>query len=128
MNAHTPILKPYGMPKGMDPREWRQSVEKRLNDLLDRAMSLITALDLMEADVDLEDGADGEPWLGWGGRGLPTVSWPNDGRGSMDDDRELEDEDGGDINDERQDDDEIEEDHAERDFPGFIWGGNEDGR
>ncbi|WP_095199877.1 hypothetical protein [Mesorhizobium carmichaelinearum] len=41
-------LKPLGMPKGMNPREWRQSVEKRLNDLLDRAMSLITALDMME--------------------------------------------------------------------------------
>ncbi|OWK20759.1 hypothetical protein AJ88_26310 [Mesorhizobium amorphae CCBAU 01583] len=48
----------------MDPREWRQSVEKRLNDLLDRAMSLITALDLMEADCDLEDTADDEPSLG----------------------------------------------------------------
>jgi hypothetical protein len=35
------------------PREWRQSVEKRLNDLLDRVMSLITALDLMEVDYDL---------------------------------------------------------------------------
>ncbi|WP_143748671.1 hypothetical protein [Mesorhizobium sophorae] len=65
MNAHTRTLKPLGMPKGMDPREWRQSVEKRLNDLLDGAMSLITALDLMEADCDLEDGADDEPSLGW---------------------------------------------------------------
>ena len=53
MNAHTPILQPLGMPKGMDPRQWRQSVEKRLNDLLDRTMSLITALDLMEVDYDL---------------------------------------------------------------------------
>lgn len=55
------VLQPYGMPKGMDPRQWRQSVEKRLNDLLDRAMSLITALDLMEADCDLEDSHDAEP-------------------------------------------------------------------
>lgn len=54
------VLQPYGMPKGMNPRQWRQSVEKRLNDLLDRAMSLITALDLMEADCDLEDTADDE--------------------------------------------------------------------
>ena len=122
MNAHTPILKPYGMPSGMDPREWRQSVEKRLNDLLDRVMSLITALDLME------DLADDEPWLGWGGKGLPTVSWPNDGRGSMDDDRELEDEHGGDINDEPHDGEEREADDADYDQPGFIWGGNEDGR
>jgi hypothetical protein len=69
MNAHTPILKPLGMPKGMDPRTWRQSVEKRLNELLDRAMSLITALDMMEVDCELEDTADDEPSLGWGHRG-----------------------------------------------------------
>ncbi|MER9330227.1 hypothetical protein [Mesorhizobium sp. M0488] len=64
MTAHVRMLKPYGMPQGMDPRQWRQSVEKRLNDLLDRAMSLITALDCMEADCDLEDTADDEPSLG----------------------------------------------------------------
>ncbi|RUU86452.1 hypothetical protein EOB59_28900 [Mesorhizobium sp. M7A.F.Ca.MR.176.00.0.0] len=69
MNAHTPIVKPYGCPQGVDPRTWRQSVETRLNDLLDRAMSLITALDLMEADCDLEETADDEPSLGWGHRG-----------------------------------------------------------
>ncbi|RUT88114.1 MULTISPECIES: hypothetical protein [unclassified Mesorhizobium] len=63
MNAHTPILKPYGCPQGVDPRTWRQSVETRLNDLLDRAMALITALDLMEVDCDLEDTADDEPLL-----------------------------------------------------------------
>ncbi|MFK0688008.1 hypothetical protein ACFX5Q_07355 [Mesorhizobium sp. IMUNJ 23033] len=57
-------LRPYGIPAGVDARTWRQSVEKRLNDLLDRAMSLITALDLMEADCDLEDTADDEPSLG----------------------------------------------------------------
>jgi hypothetical protein len=64
-------LKPLGMPRGMNPREWRQSVEKRLNDLLDRAISLITALDCMEADCDLEDTADDEPSLGWVDRGQP---------------------------------------------------------
>lgn len=63
MNAHTPVLKPYGCPQGVDPRTWRQSVETRLNDLLDRAMALITALDLMEVDCDLEDTADDEPSL-----------------------------------------------------------------
>lgn len=63
MTAHIRMLKPYGMPQGTDPRQWRQSVEKRLNDLLDRAMSLITALDCMEADCDLEETADDEPSL-----------------------------------------------------------------
>lgn len=69
MNAHTPVLRPLGCPKGVDPREWRQSVERRLNDLLDRAMSLITALDMMEVDCDLEETDDDEPSLGWGHRG-----------------------------------------------------------
>ena len=64
MNTHPRTLKPLGMPKGMDPRQWRQSVQKRVNDHLDRAMSLITALDLMEADCDLEETADDEPSIG----------------------------------------------------------------
>jgi hypothetical protein len=64
-----PALKPYGIPAGVDARTWRQSLETRLNDLLDRAMSLITALDLMEADCDMEDTADDEPTLGWVGNG-----------------------------------------------------------
>jgi hypothetical protein len=87
----TRLLQPYGMPRGMNPRTWRQEVEKRLNDLLDRAMSLITALDLMEADCDLEETADDEPYLGW-----------PDGRPQQgdNDDREADDcdlEDGGDT-------------------------------
>lgn len=91
MNAHA-SLKPLGMPKGMNPREWRQSVEKRLNDLLDRAMSLITALDLMQADCDLESTDDDEPSLGWTERG-PAAGGANDDREA--DDCDLED--GGDT-------------------------------
>lgn len=71
MTAHVRMLKPLGCPQGVDPRTWRQEVEKRLNDLLDRAMSLITALDLMEADCDLEETADDEPSLGWTDRVQP---------------------------------------------------------
>lgn len=63
MNAVS-TLKPFGMPAGMDPRTWRQEVGKRINQLLDQSMALITALDLMEADCDLEDTADDEPSLG----------------------------------------------------------------
>ncbi|QKD14991.1 hypothetical protein [Mesorhizobium sp. NZP2077] len=48
-----------------------------MNDLLDRAMSLITALDLMEADCDLEDTADDEPSIGWTDRG-PQARGLND--------------------------------------------------
>ncbi|PBB21123.1 hypothetical protein [Mesorhizobium sp. WSM4313] len=59
---------PFGMPAGMDPRTWRQAIEARVNELLDQSMALITALDLMEADCDLEDDADAEPYLsGWSG-------------------------------------------------------------
>ncbi|TPJ34280.1 hypothetical protein [Mesorhizobium sp. B2-6-5] len=91
MNAPVRLLQPYGMPAGIDLRTWRQEVQKRLNDLLDRAMSLIAALDLMEADCDLEDGADAEPWLGWCALGPQTVSGAfHDGRGSPYDDRELD--------------------------------------
>lgn len=103
MSAHMRLLKPYGMPRGMDPRQWRQSVEKRLNDHLDCAMSLITALDLMEADCDLESTDDDEPSLGWterGGSGLASYSAPNLGHGSDTCDLELDnadDEDGGDT-------------------------------
>lgn len=83
MNAHVRILKPLGMPQGMDPRTWRQEVEKRLNDLLDRAMSLITALDCMEADCDLESTDDDEPSLGWPDRGPGSY-------GVQCDDREMD--------------------------------------
>ena len=85
-------LKPYGMPEGVDPLEWRKSAMARVNDLLDRAMNLITALDMMEVDADLEDGGDAEPWLGWPARG-PSPYDSDDG-----DDRERDDsddEDGG---------------------------------
>lgn len=83
MNAHIRMLKPLGCPQGIDPRTWRQEVEKRLNDLLDRAMSLITALDCMEADCDLEETADDEFSLGWPERG-PTAY------GVQCDDREMD--------------------------------------
>ncbi|TPM33879.1 hypothetical protein FJ955_03855 [Mesorhizobium sp. B2-2-2] len=68
MTAHVRTLKPFGIPEGMDPHTWRQAIEAQLNDLFDRATALITALDLMEVDCDLEDGADNEAYLaGWSG-------------------------------------------------------------
>lgn len=69
MTAHVRTLKPFGIPEGVDPRTWRQAIEKELNALFDKATALITALDVMEADSeDLEDGADDEPYLGgWSG-------------------------------------------------------------
>ncbi len=66
------VLKPMGMPQGMDPKEWRQAVEARLNELLDRSMALITALDLMEVDPDLEEPGDLEHSRGPGASGGGT--------------------------------------------------------
>ncbi|MDX8538193.1 hypothetical protein RFM23_11240 [Mesorhizobium abyssinicae] len=123
MNAPVGSLKPYGIPDGLDPREWRIAIQRRVNELLDQSMALIAALDIMEADVDLEDGADAEPWLGWGERGPQAVMSWHDDRGSPHDDREEENQHGGDINDQRQDDDEREADPADYDVPGFIEGG-----
>ena len=80
------------MPQETDPRTWRQEVEKRLNGLLGRAMSLITAMDCMEADCDREETANEEPLLGW------TVLGPSNG--GANDDRQADDsdlEDGGDT-------------------------------
>lgn len=89
-------LHPLGMPRGTDPREWRQSIEARLDDLLDRAMALVTALDLMEVDADLEPDADAEPSIGWSermaGRGC-TGKDAGDDREADD----VDDEDGGDA-------------------------------
>lgn len=88
-----PHLQPAAIPKGIDPQEWRRAIEARLNELLDQSLALITALDMMEVDPDFEPDTDGEPWLGWTDRcqcGIP-------------DDREAEDEHGGDILDEPHD-------------------------
>lgn len=53
MNA-VHALKPAGIPVGINPQEWRQAIERRLNELLDQSFALITALDLMEVDPDFE--------------------------------------------------------------------------
>ena len=106
MNAQPPFLRPYGAPQGIDPLEWRKSVERRLNELLDAAMALITELDLMEVDPDLEETGDDEPTLGWTGEGRGTTGL--DMNVCHDDEREVEDENGGDIQDEPHDDNELE--------------------
>ena len=99
MNARTPVLKPLGAPQGVDPKEWRKAIETRLNELLDASMALITALDLMEVDPDLEEpgdlelddcddeaGGDEEPYLAGAASDLEddqiwqgeTATWSND--------------------------------------------------
>ena len=74
MIGNVPSLAPVGIPKGVDPRTWRQAIEKKLNDLLDQSLALITALDMMEVEPDSEDNGDAEEWLGWNDRGQCGVN------------------------------------------------------
>lgn len=61
-------------------------------------------LDELDPDPDLEATGDGEPSLGWPEEhGLSQLSFHGE-HGPLDDDREDENEHGGDINDEAQDD------------------------
>jgi hypothetical protein len=53
-------------------------------------MVLVIALDCMESNCDLEDGADAEPWLVCCERGPQTVFAFHDGKGSPYHDRERE--------------------------------------
>ena len=58
----------------------RRNMQRRSCGILDRAAALITALDLMETDCDLEENGDDEPSLGWterGGQSCFTVTAPN---------------------------------------------------
>ncbi|RUU85582.1 hypothetical protein EOB59_31655 [Mesorhizobium sp. M7A.F.Ca.MR.176.00.0.0] len=50
MNAHTPVLKPYGCPQGVDPRKWRHSVETRRSDQDIRSIGyvLVYAMDILK--------------------------------------------------------------------------------
>ena len=65
--------------------------------------ALIDMLDDISPDPDLEETADDEPSLGWTSNGpQATSNLFLDGRGSAYDDREEENEHGGDINDEPQ--------------------------
>lgn len=54
------VTKPTGMPKGVNPQEWRQAIEARVDELLDQSFALIAALDMMEIDPDFEANGDDE--------------------------------------------------------------------
>lgn len=81
---------------------------------------LINMLDALAPDPDVEDGGDHEPSLGW-----PNQLGPSqlDFRIGHDDDREQENEHGGDINDEPQDWDERDWDAGDYGDFGRIEGG-----
>jgi hypothetical protein len=94
----TPIasLAPMGCPKGIEPHKWRKAIASRIETLSDQMNALISVLDRMDSDPDLEPNGDEEPSLGWPlGHGVSQL------RPDMahDDDREQDDtdaEDGGD--------------------------------
>ena len=76
-------------------------MQRRSCGILDRAAALITALDLMETDCDLEENGDDEPSLGWterGGQSCFTATAPNPCQGAIDDLEQdnCDDEEGGD--------------------------------
>ena len=72
---------------------WRQTVEKRINELLDQSLVLITALDMMEVDPDFEPDGDDEHSLGWTERGPSAFGESTDReRDDSDDEEGCEDE------------------------------------
>lgn len=104
MNA--PFLRPVGCPRGVDPAQWRKAVQARIEQHADALAGLIDALDHMDGDPDFEPTL-GSPedkagnFEGWRfPQGADQTYWA-DGRG--DDERELEDEHGGDVQDEPHD-------------------------
>lgn len=111
MNA----IRPIGCPFGVDPRDWRAAVAERAEMHAAILTSLLSVLDLMDGDADME------PWLGaaetQAGRGFWGAERTEEGSqlhwsdgGSTD--AEEENEHGGDVLDERHD----EQDEGNADF------------
>lgn len=113
-------------------------IRRAIEDEIERLLSM---LDAMDGDCDMEETGDDEPWIGGPlymrngtvGHDLegddsdcePELGWTRHGMGFVDGD--LPDGDDRESDDEREEDDEREADPAEYDAPGFIAGGNEDG-
>jgi hypothetical protein len=103
MNA--PFLRPTGCPMGVDPVQWRRAVQARIEQHADALAVLIDALDQMDVDPDYEPTL-GSPeakagnFEGWQfPHSIDQTHWA-DGQGG---ERELEDEHGGDVQDEPHD-------------------------
>lgn len=141
------ILKPAGIPLGVEPMQWREAVRERIEHHFSCIDALMMALDRMDGDENLEEPGDLEPSLGWTDRGQGSHSL---------DDREADDaddEDGSDgepwlgaperhniyiesgisqtlwaagcLNDAEPNEDEADYDGGENDFPMLIPGGSE---
>jgi len=66
-----------GIPEGISPEAWRKALAARIALHLNRIDNLIAALDAADADPDLEDTADDEPWLGWVEGGPRDIDYSN---------------------------------------------------
>lgn len=97
-------IRPRGCPAGVDPRAWRQGIEARIDRHLAIVTGLLSILDEVDGDSDLEPvlGAPERiPAMGWWARdyGCQQIKWA-DGAGDW---HEQVNEDGGDILDEPHD-------------------------
>jgi hypothetical protein len=79
--------------------------------------------DREQDDSDAEDGHDDEPTLGWERGSVPYDQTHIISDAFFDECEEVSEDEGADINHQPQDGDELEEDAAEYDCPGLIWGG-----
>ncbi|MDB5614889.1 MAG: hypothetical protein JWQ22_2542 [Devosia sp.] len=94
MNA--PFLRPAGCPYGIAPADWRNALVERIEQQAAVLTALVDTLDAMEGDADCE------PWLGANeptGSAIGQMHWSS----GASDNREDENEHGGDILDERHD-------------------------
>lgn len=51
-------LVPMGCPKGVPPHEWRRAIAARIEALADQMNALVSVLDWMDGDSDLEEAGD----------------------------------------------------------------------
>jgi hypothetical protein len=93
---NVPFLRPRGCPVGIDPSDWRKALEQRIDQHAAALSTLIDALDAMDGECDRE------PWLG-SPELNPGYAASDHWASGINDDREQEDEHGGDVLDERHD-------------------------
>lgn len=92
-------MRPVGCPAGIDPVTWRKAIEARAEALLDMVAALMTSLDVMDADADLE------PSMGWAWR-EPVEGYAS-GSGALDECESEDDQCVCDVPHDGGDDDEI---------------------
>lgn len=92
---------PTTCPADLTLTQWRAAMHECIEAHLAAVDALVAVLDAQTPDADLEDDGTGEPILGWpdGTPGLGALDCASGG----DDDREEENEHGGDVQDEPHD-------------------------